>query len=65
MEKRICGIILTVFGIAGLIWTGYNFVQGNAQSEYRVKSFIMYGVLGLIFLLAGVGLIRIAKDHSA
>ena len=64
MEKRLFGIILIVLGIDALVWTAYNFVQGNAQEGYSVKSLIMYALLSIIFFAAGVGLIKITKDHS-
>lgn len=65
MEKRIFGVILTILGIAGLIWAAYNFVQRNGQNAYSVKAMVVYGILGLIFFFAGVGLIRSTKDRAA
>jgi uncharacterized membrane protein len=64
MEKRIFGVILTILGIAGLIWAAYSFVQGNTHSNYNVKSIVVYGILGLIFFFAGIGLIRSTKDRA-
>lgn len=64
MEKRIFGIILTILGIAGLIYTAYNFVQGNTNSNYSIRSVIVFGILGLIFFFAGIGLIRSTKDRA-
>jgi len=64
MEKRIFGVILTIIGVAGLIWAAYNFVQRSNQSAYSVKSIVVYGILGLIFFFAGIGLIRSTKDRA-
>ena len=61
MEKRIIGVVLTILGIVGLIMAGMNFMN-NGNSDYNVKSIVMYGVLGLIFFMAGIGLIRSTKD---
>ena len=63
MEKRIIGILLTVLGIAGLITAGYYFMNGG-ENTGAFKSIAMYGILGLIFFLAGVGLIRNTKDKA-
>jgi len=55
-------VILTVLGILGLILASYNFVQGNTGSNHSVKSVIVYGILGLLFFFAGIGLIRSTID---
>jgi uncharacterized membrane protein len=62
MEKRLFGVILTILGIAGLIFAAYNFVQGNTGTNHSVKSVMVYGILGLIFFFAGIGLIRSTRD---
>lgn len=49
MEKRLIGILLTLLGVAGLIVAGYYFMN-TSQGVRNVKTIIMYGVLGLIFL---------------
>ena len=64
MEKRIFGIILTVLGIGGLIMAAYNFVQKSGQSNYEVKSIVVYALLGLLFFFGGVGLLRNTKDKA-
>jgi uncharacterized membrane protein len=64
MEKRIFGVILTVLGIAGLILAAYNFVQGNTTTNYSIRSVVMYGILGLVFFFAGIGLIRSTRDMT-
>jgi len=62
MEKRLFGVILTILGIAGLILSAYNFVQGNTTTNHNVRSVATYGILGLLFFFAGIGLIRSTRD---
>lgn len=64
MEKRVFGVILTVLGIAGLILAAYQFVQGNTGTNHSIRSLTVYGILGLIFFFAGIGLIRSTRDLS-
>jgi uncharacterized membrane protein len=64
MEKRVFGVILTVLGIAGLILAAYQFVQGNTATNHSIRSITVYGILGLIFFFAGIGLIRSTRDLS-
>jgi uncharacterized membrane protein len=64
MEKRVFGVILTVLGIAGLILAAYQFVQGNTGTNHNIRALVMYGILGLIFFFAGIGLIRSTRDLS-
>ncbi len=62
MERRLFGVILTVLGTAGLIIAAYNVVQGNTGTNHSVKSVMVYGILGLLFFFAGIGLIRSTRD---
>ncbi len=64
MEKRVFGVLLTVLGIAGLILAAYQFVQGKSATNYSIRSLMVYGILGLIFFFAGIGLIRSTRDLS-
>jgi hypothetical protein len=61
--KRIFGGLLTVLGIGGLIYTAILFVN-NSGANRDYKALLIYGVLGLIFFIAGIGLIRTTKDES-
>ena len=61
--KRIFGAVLTVLGIVGLIYTAILFVNTNGGARY-VKALITYGVLGLIFFISGISLVRSTKDES-
>ena len=62
MEKRLFGVILTILGIVGLILAAYNFVQGNTGTNHSIKSVMVYGILGIFFFFAGIGLIRSTRD---
>jgi len=61
--KRIFGAILTVLGIGGLIYTAMIFLN-TSGGTHDVKVLIIYGILGLIFFIAGISLIRTTKDES-
>lgn len=61
--KRIFGSILTILGIGGLIYGAVLFVNmGDGMRD--VRALIIYGVLGFIFLLSGIGLVRTTKDEA-
>ena len=60
--KRLFGIILTVLGIAGLIYTAIVFM--NASGGRQIKSLVVYGVLGAIFFFTGIGLIKGTSDDA-
>jgi len=61
--KRIFGGILTVLGIIGLIYAAVIFAS-NTNSSGNIKILIIYSIIGLIFFIAGIGLIRTTKDES-
>lgn len=58
--KRTFGTILTVLGIIGLIYAGYGFVNQSLKS----REMIVYGIIGLIFFVSGIGLVKNTKDES-
>ncbi len=58
--KRIFGTILTILGIIGLIYTGYELI--NQNTEYI--SLIVIGVIALIFFFSGIGLVKNTKDAA-
>jgi hypothetical protein len=61
--KRIFGAILTLLGIVGLIYTAILFV--NTSGGVRdIKGLIIYGVLGLLFFISGISLVRSTKDEA-
>lgn len=59
--KRIFGAVLTILGIAGLIYAAVLFVYSGGGTR-DTKSLIIFGIVGLIFFFAGLGLIRTTKD---
>jgi uncharacterized membrane protein len=61
--KRTFGIILTVLGIAALIYFAVLFVN-NSSSTKQIKILVVYGVLGAIFFFTGIGLIRNTRDDA-
>ena len=61
--KRIFGALLTVLGIVGLIYTAFVFV-GTSGSNRDLKMLAIYGVLGLLFFISGISLVRTTKDES-
>jgi hypothetical protein len=63
MEKRVLGIILSLLGVAGLIYAGISFMNGG-EGARNIKTIIFTGVLGAVFFFAGISLIRNTKDKA-
>jgi len=61
--KRIFGALLTALGIGGLIYAAVLYVNGSSGSN-ELKPLVIYGLLGLLFFIAGISLIRTTKDES-
>jgi len=61
--KRIFGALLTALGIGGLIYAAVLFVNSSTGSN-SFKPLVIYGLLGLLFFIAGISLIRTTKDES-
>ena len=61
--KRIFGFLLTTLGIVGLIYTAVVFT-GTAGSNRDLKALIIYGVLGIVFFVSGISLVKNTKDES-
>lgn len=61
--KRIFGALLTLLGVGGLIYAAVIFTD-TSGSERDVKSLIIYGILGIIFFVSGIGLVKATKDES-
>lgn len=61
--KRIFGALLTSLGIGGLIYAAVLFVN-NTDGTRAIKSLIIYSIIGFIFFIAGISLIRTTKDES-
>jgi hypothetical protein len=63
MEKRILGIILSILGILGLILAAVLFANGGEGARHT-RSIVVYGILGVIFFFAGIGLVRNTNDKA-
>jgi len=61
--KRIFGSILTILGIAGLVYGAILFVNNTGGSR-DLRALIIYGILGVIFLTSGLSLVRTTKDEG-
>ncbi|MGN6164332.1 MAG: hypothetical protein ACTHOF_07320 [Flavisolibacter sp.] len=61
--KRIFGVILTILGIAGLIYFAAIFMKSSG-AERQIKALVVYGLLGAIFFFTGISLIRTTKDDA-
>jgi hypothetical protein len=61
--KRIFGALLTILGIGGLIYTAVLFVNASGRT-HDIKALVIYGILGFVFFIAGISLVRETKDES-
>ncbi len=61
--KRIFGALLTVLGIIGLIYAAVLFINTSSGAR-AIKTLSIYGVLGLVFFISGISLVRTTKDES-
>lgn len=61
--KRIFGTLLTLLGIIGLIYAAVVFVNSGGGAR-DIKSISIYGILGIVFFVAGISLIKNTKDES-
>jgi uncharacterized membrane protein len=58
--KRLFGTILTILGIVGIIYAGYGFIQQSIQW----RQLLVAAVIGVIFFISGIGLVRNTKDEA-
>lgn len=58
--KRTFGTILTVLGIIGIIYAGYGFIS-HAND---MRALIVSGIIGIIFFVSGIGLVKNTKDEA-
>ena len=61
--KRFFGALLTVLGIVGLIYAAILFVNSSGGTR-SIKTLVIYGILGIVFFIAGISLVRTTKDES-
>ncbi|MES2628465.1 MAG: hypothetical protein V4616_05800 [Bacteroidota bacterium] len=62
--KRLFGTLLTVLGIGGLIYAAVLFANTDGASR-DIRGLIIYGILGFLFFITGIGLVRNTKDTAA
>lgn len=63
MEKRLLGIILSLLGVFGLIYAGFSFMNGGTDTR-NIKLIIFTGILGAVFFIAGISLVRNTNDKA-
>jgi hypothetical protein len=61
--KRIFGGLLTLVGTGGLIAAAVMFVNTSGGVR-NIKLILVYGFLGLLFFVSGLGLINTTKDEA-
>jgi uncharacterized membrane protein len=61
--KRIFGALLTILGIAGLIYAAVVFANISGGTR-DIKALVIFCILGGIFFISGIGLIRTTKDEA-
>ena len=61
--KRTFGFILTLLGIVGLIYAAVTFVN-TSGGTYNIKVLSVFGILGLIFFIYGISLVKNTKDET-
>ena len=61
--KRIFGALLTVLGIVALTYAAIQFVT-HRDGNYEVKLLVTFGILGLIFFISGISLVKTTKDEA-
>lgn len=54
--KRIYGALLMVLGIGGLVHAALSLV--NSAGLSNMMALVIYGILGIIFFLAGISLVK-------
>jgi uncharacterized membrane protein len=59
--KRFFGGLLTILGIASLIYTAILFAN-LSDGTHAIRAIIIYAVLGLLFFISGISLIRTVRD---
>jgi len=61
--KRTFGALLTLMGIAGLIYAAVIFINTSGGMR-NIKMLGICGVLGLLFFVSGIGLVKNTKDET-
>lgn len=55
--------MLTLLGIAGLVYAAVIFAS-TSGGDRDIRGIIIYGVLGTIFFVSGIGLVKNTKDEA-
>jgi len=63
MEKRVLGIILSLLGVAGLIYAAISFMNGGGGTR-NIKAILASAIVGAIFFFAGISLIKNTNDKQ-
>ena len=61
--KRTFGALLTLLGTGGLIYAAIRFINTSGGTR-DIKTLATCAVLGAIFFIAGIGLVRTTKDEA-
>lgn len=61
--KNFFGAVLTLLGVIALIYAAVTYAN-STSGTHEVKASIIFAVLGLIFFIAGIGLIRTIGEKS-
>jgi uncharacterized membrane protein len=59
--KRIFGAVLTILGIAALLYGAYSFIT---EKPADWKTLIVCAILGIVFFSSGVNLIKNINDKA-
>lgn len=62
--KRIFGTLLTLCGAIALLYAAYLFINTSGGTR-NMKVLGTAAVLGAVFFIAGIGLVRTVKDEVA
>lgn len=57
-------MVFSLLGTIGLIISASKFIRGGGGA-HSTKEIITYGILGLVFFLAGIGLIKTTRDKAS
>lgn len=61
--KRVFGTLLTVLGAVGLIYAAVLFANTSGTNA-QIRGMIIYGLLGFLFFVTGIGLVRNTADTA-
>jgi uncharacterized membrane protein len=65
--KRTFGAILTILGIIFIIWGAFAFLSGGSSvggmAVGKLNAIVPF-IIGLIFFISGIGLIKTTKDEA-